>query len=75
MQTEEGRRKARETMIKRSGSYEAYIERKRIAGKKGGLAHHNLPTGFGSNTIGKDGLTGKERAKKLADERRGKPLK
>lgn len=32
-------------------------------GHKGGTAKHQFPGGFGSDSVGKDGLTGKERAK------------
>lgn len=39
-------------------------------GSKGGSAPHTAPRGYASEKIGADGLTGRERAQKLAKERR-----
>lgn len=50
-----------ETMIKKHGSYEAVQELQRELGRRGGKLSRN--GGFASNTVGSDGLTGKERAK------------
>ena len=56
------RSKYRESMIKKFGSEEAYLEwRRNISikgGKKSGVG------GFGTDKVGKDGLTGRERAAK-----------
>lgn len=41
-------------------------------GRKGALAPHSISTGYGSDKVGPDGLTGKERARKLAQERKKK---
>jgi len=52
--------KIRATMIKKLGSEEAYIEWRKSMGRKGG--HKSKGGGFASDKIGKDGLTGYERA-------------
>lgn len=54
----ESAKKAAETMRQKYGA--DYFSK---TGKKGGTAEHKLPGGFGSDKIGTDGLTGKERAK------------
>lgn len=65
--TPEGAQKARETKKKKYG--EDFF--KTIAAK-GGSAPHREPTGYGSTAVGKDGLTGRQRLKKLWKERRRK---
>ena len=54
--------KWKETMIKKFGSEEAMLEWVRSNGARGGKISKG--GGFGSKKIGKDGLTGRERAKK-----------
>jgi general stress protein YciG len=58
----EGARKGRDTNLKKDPDYY-----KKIA-SKGGKSHKR--GGFASQNIGKDGLTGPERAKKIWEERR-----
>lgn len=58
--SKEGRRKARETLIKKFGSLEAYLEFYRTIGAKGGKISQT--GGFASWNEGSDGLTGRERA-------------
>lgn len=54
--------KWRETMIAKFGSEEAMLEWMRSNGARGGKISKG--GGFGSEKIGKDGLTGRERAEK-----------
>lgn len=63
--TPEGARKARETKLSKYGA-----DHFKVVAAKGGSAPHSEPTGYGSNRIGKDGLTGRQRLKKLWKERR-----
>ncbi len=53
-------KKWRATMIEKYGSEEALHEAIAEMGRKGGEASHN--GGFASNKVGKDGLTGRQRA-------------
>lgn len=62
----------KQNMIDRYGSWEAYIEKKRAAARKGGTAPHKVPPGYGSTNIGVDGLTGPERAKKHREQQRSR---
>lgn len=39
-------------------------------GSKGGAAPHKEGVGYGSDKVGPDGLTGKERSQKLAESRK-----
>lgn len=48
MQTPEGVKRQRETMIAKHGSYEAWREWMKENGRKGGSAPHTKPTGFAS---------------------------
>ena len=57
------------TMLERLGSEEAIREHYRTIGRKGGQNGHN--GGFASDKVGKDGMTGPERAK-LAGYRGGR---
>lgn len=66
-QTPEGAKKARETMIRKAGGLEAYKEAQQHRGSLGGNAAHTKPVGFASLKIGPDGLTGPQRAIKLAE--------
>lgn len=52
-----GARKARDKLLAIDPEYYSRI------GKKGGDTPHIIPGGFGSDVVGKDGLTGKQRAK------------
>jgi len=60
MQTRAGAKKARETMIAKYGGEDGYREHLRTIGSQGGKLSGN--GGFASEKIGKDGLTGKQRA-------------
>lgn len=67
-----------ETMIKRYGSREAVSEVMRESGRLGGTKSVN--GGFASDVVGKDGLTGRERAKAVgraggSKSKRGKAKK
>ncbi len=64
MQSKEGARKARDKNLAKDPDYYKNI------GSVGGKAPHSLPTGYGSKKVGPDGLTGLERARKLAKERK-----
>lgn len=59
--TKEGAKKARQTLIERLGSEEALKEYYKNIGRMGGRKSRG--GGFASNSIGKDGLTGAERAR------------
>lgn len=72
-----GAAKARATMIKNLGGLEAYRDRMKNNGSKGGSL--GTTGGFASDIVGDDGLTGPQRAR-IAGEvggrtsRRGKPV-
>lgn len=62
MMTKEGGKTLRATMIKKHGSEEALRKYYQRIGSIGGkLSRHG---GFASELVGKDGLTGRDRAKK-----------
>lgn len=68
----EGGLRAQQTIRERYGVDENGVSLKmREVGKAGGTAEHYKPRGFQSEVTGKDGLTGKERAR-LAGSRGGK---
>lgn len=67
--TKEGAEKARRTLLERLGSEEALKEYYRNIGRMGGAKSRG--GGFASDKIGKDGLTGAERAR-LAGIKGGK---
>ena len=50
----------KQSMISKYGSEEAYKQHFRDIAKKGG--EKKVPKGFGSDVLGEDGITGKERA-------------
>jgi len=52
--------KMKATLLKRLGSEEAVLAFRQESGRKGGSKSRN--GGFGSQVVGKDGLTGRERA-------------
>lgn len=62
----ESAKRAAATMRKKYG--EDYFK---TQGAKGGMADHRLPGGFGSDKVGTDGLTGRERAKVVRLKKEG----
>lgn len=60
-QTKAGAAKARQKMIERYGSEEAYKENMRNRARKGGANSNS--GGFASTVVGKDGLNGYQRAR------------
>lgn len=62
--TKEGGQKIRESNLAKDPDY--YVN----LGKLGGSAPHTVKGGYGSEKIGTDGLTGFERTRKLAEERK-----
>ena len=59
--TKAGGKKAQQTLLERLGSKEAVRKYYQEIGRKGGVKSRG--GGFGSEKIGKDGLTGAERAR------------
>lgn len=53
----EGAQKARDANLAKDPDYYKKM------GARGGAAPHSIITGFGDDRVGKDGLTGKERAR------------
>ena len=60
MNTKEGGKKLRETMINKHGSYDNWVQYTKQIGAIGG-ANGNTG-GFASEKVGADGLTGRQRA-------------
>lgn len=76
MQTKLGGQTYKQAMIKKYGNYDNWINALREIGKKGGssdLGNRNK-RGFASDRKDDNGLTGKQRAKKLAVESHYKAL-
>ena len=69
MNTKAGGKRAKLTLLQRFGSEEAVRAWRREIGRKGGAKSRG--GGFGSEKVGKDGLTGSERAR-LAGTKGGK---